>query len=82
MEILIEAGLPKGLYNVIQDDHSTGPLLVNHKDVAKVSLTGSPQPDHTKPPRQKCPGAFAVKGKTTAAARRQTALAQNAPDWL
>ncbi|MBP1859640.1 betaine-aldehyde dehydrogenase [Rhizobium herbae] len=40
-EILIEAGLPKGLYNVIQGDRSTGPLLVNHKDVAKVSLTGS-----------------------------------------
>lgn len=40
-EILIEAGLPKGLYNVIQGDRATGPLLVNHKDVAKVSLTGS-----------------------------------------
>jgi len=40
-EILVEAGLPKGLYNVIQGDRSTGPLLVNHKDVAKVSLTGS-----------------------------------------
>jgi len=40
-EILIEAGLPQGLYNVIQGDRSTGPLLVNHPDVAKVSLTGS-----------------------------------------
>lgn len=40
-EILIEAGLPKGLYNVIQGDRTTGPLLVNHPDVAKVSLTGS-----------------------------------------
>jgi betaine-aldehyde dehydrogenase len=40
-EILIEAGLPRGLYNVIQGDRSTGPLLVNHPDVAKVSLTGS-----------------------------------------
>ena len=40
-EILVEAGLPKGLYNVIQGDRTTGPLLVNHKDVAKVSLTGS-----------------------------------------
>ncbi len=40
-EILHEAGLPKGLYNVIQGDRDTGPLLVNHKDVAKVSLTGS-----------------------------------------
>ncbi|MBT9368722.1 betaine-aldehyde dehydrogenase [Rhizobium sp. CSW-27] len=40
-EILIEAGAPKGLYNVIQGDRDTGPLLVNHPDVAKVSLTGS-----------------------------------------
>ncbi len=40
-EILIEAGLPKGLYNVIQGDRTTGALLVNHPDVAKVSLTGS-----------------------------------------
>ncbi len=40
-EILIEAGLPKGLFNVIQGDGKTGPLLVNHPDVAKVSLTGS-----------------------------------------
>lgn len=40
-EILVEAGLPRGLYNVIQGDRATGPLLVNHPDVAKVSLTGS-----------------------------------------
>ncbi|MGG7517255.1 betaine-aldehyde dehydrogenase [Allorhizobium undicola] len=40
-EILIEAGAPKGLYNVIQGDRETGPLLVNHPDIAKVSLTGS-----------------------------------------
>lgn len=40
-EILHEAGLPKGLYNVIQGDRETGPLLVKHPDVAKVSLTGS-----------------------------------------
>ena len=40
-EILIEAGLPKGLFNVIQGDRDTGPLLIDHPDVAKVSLTGS-----------------------------------------
>lgn len=40
-EILIKAGLPKGVYNVIQGDRDTGPLLVSHPDVAKVSLTGS-----------------------------------------
>lgn len=40
-EILHEAGLPKGVYNVIQGDRDTGPLLVSHPDVAKVSLTGS-----------------------------------------
>lgn len=40
-EILIEAGLPKGVFNVIQGDRDTGPMLVSHPDVAKVSLTGS-----------------------------------------
>jgi len=40
-EILIEAGAPKGVYNVIQGDRETGPLLVAHPGVAKVSLTGS-----------------------------------------
>lgn len=40
-EILVEAGLPKGVFNVIQGDRDTGPLLVSHPDVAKVSLTGS-----------------------------------------
>ncbi|MVA24568.1 betaine-aldehyde dehydrogenase [Agrobacterium vitis] len=40
-EILMEAGAPKGVFNVIQGDRDTGPLLVNHPDVAKVSLTGS-----------------------------------------
>lgn len=40
-EILIEAGAPKGVYNVIQGGRDTGPLLVSHPDVAKVSLTGS-----------------------------------------
>ncbi|MGR6466404.1 betaine-aldehyde dehydrogenase [Rhizobium sp. PAMB 3182] len=40
-EIFIEAGVPKGVFNVVQGDRTTGPLLVNHKDVAKVSLTGS-----------------------------------------
>lgn len=40
-EIMIEAGLPKGLFNVVQGDREAGPLLVNHPDIAKVSLTGS-----------------------------------------
>jgi len=40
-EILHEAGLPKGLYNVVQGRARVGSLLVNDKRVAKVSLTGS-----------------------------------------
>jgi betaine-aldehyde dehydrogenase len=40
-DILIEAGLPKGLFNVVQGNKDSGPLLVNHPDVAKISLTGS-----------------------------------------
>lgn len=40
-EILIEAGLPPGVFNVVQGFGETGRALVGHPDVAKVSLTGS-----------------------------------------
>lgn len=40
-EIYTEAGLPDGVFNVVQGDGSTGSLLVNHPDIHKVSLTGS-----------------------------------------
>ena len=35
-----EAGLPDGVFNVLQGDGSVGAKLVGHLDVAKVSLTG------------------------------------------
>jgi betaine-aldehyde dehydrogenase len=40
-EILIEAGLPKGVFNVVQGMGETGASLVTDPRVAKVSLTGS-----------------------------------------
>ncbi|NOD48783.1 MULTISPECIES: betaine-aldehyde dehydrogenase [unclassified Ruegeria] len=40
-EILIEAGAPKGVYNVIQGYGDVGAALVTDARVAKVSLTGS-----------------------------------------
>ena len=40
-EILVEAGAPKGLYNVVQGMGEVGAALTTHPDVAKVSLTGS-----------------------------------------
>jgi betaine-aldehyde dehydrogenase len=39
-EILIEAGLPAGVFNVVQGFAETGRALVRHPGVAKVSLTG------------------------------------------
>ena len=39
-EILEEAGLPKGVFNVILGPGSTGQLLSRHPDIAKVSFTG------------------------------------------
>ncbi|MGH8948227.1 MAG: betaine-aldehyde dehydrogenase, partial [Acidimicrobiia bacterium] len=39
-EIYTEAGLPNGVFNVVQGDHRTGEALVSHPNVAKVSLTG------------------------------------------
>jgi betaine-aldehyde dehydrogenase len=40
-EIYSEAGLPPGVFNVVQGARETGAALVAHPDVAKVSLTGS-----------------------------------------
>lgn len=36
-----DAGLPDGLFNVVQGFGETGAALINHAQVAKVSLTGS-----------------------------------------
>ena len=40
-EILIEAGLPAGLFNVVQGMGTVGAALIDDPRVAKVSLTGS-----------------------------------------
>ncbi len=40
-EILSEAGLPDGVFNVVQGDGAVGAALVGDARVAKVSLTGS-----------------------------------------
>lgn len=40
-EIYTEAGMPPGLFNVVQGGAATGQLLCQHPDVAKVSFTGS-----------------------------------------
>jgi betaine-aldehyde dehydrogenase len=39
-EIYTEAGLPDGVFNVLQGDAEVGKALTTHKDVAKISLTG------------------------------------------
>ncbi|HHK75205.1 MAG TPA: betaine-aldehyde dehydrogenase, partial [Rhizobiales bacterium] len=40
-EILSEAGLPDGVFNVIQGGGDVGAALGRHPDIAKISLTGS-----------------------------------------
>ncbi|HET9977530.1 MAG TPA: betaine-aldehyde dehydrogenase [Burkholderiaceae bacterium] len=40
-EIYLEAGVPPGVFNVLQGPAATGALLAAHPGVAKVSLTGS-----------------------------------------
>lgn len=40
-EIILEAGAPKGLFNVIQGSGAVGQFLASDKRIAKVSLTGS-----------------------------------------
>lgn len=39
-EIFTEAGLPDGVFNVVQGDWRVGEMLSRHPDIAKVSFTG------------------------------------------
>jgi len=39
-EIFTEAGMPDGVFNVVQGDYRVGQMLTRHKDIAKVSFTG------------------------------------------
>lgn len=39
-EIFTEAGLPDGVFNVVQGDYRVGQMLSRHPDIAKVSFTG------------------------------------------
>ena len=40
-EVYLEAGVPPGVFNVLQGRGATGALLAAHEGVAKVSVTGS-----------------------------------------
>ena len=40
-EICIEAGLPKGVVNIVTGDGSVGEMIVNHPDIHKIAFTGS-----------------------------------------
>ncbi|WP_105901120.1 betaine-aldehyde dehydrogenase [Vibrio gangliei] len=39
-EIFTQAGVPDGVFNVIQGDYRVGQMLTAHPDIAKVSFTG------------------------------------------
>ena len=40
-DICVEAGLPKGVVNIVTGDGATGAALVDHPDVNKIAFTGS-----------------------------------------
>ena len=40
-KLFLEAGLPNGVLNIISGDGTTGKLLVNHEQIAKIAFTGS-----------------------------------------
>ncbi len=40
-QICIEAGLPKGVVNIVTGDGATGELIVRHPDIDKIAFTGS-----------------------------------------
>ena len=39
-EVFKQAGVPDGVFNVLQGDHRVGQMLTAHPDIAKVSFTG------------------------------------------
>ncbi|HSF84346.1 MAG TPA: betaine-aldehyde dehydrogenase [Acidimicrobiia bacterium] len=39
-DVYAEAGVPPGVFNVVQGDHRVGEMLTRHPGIAKVSLTG------------------------------------------
>ena len=40
-QIIDEAGLPPGVFNLVHGDHKAGEALVAHPEVAKIAFTGS-----------------------------------------
>jgi len=40
-EICQQAGLPKGVVNIVTGDGKVGSMIVNHKDINKIAFTGS-----------------------------------------
>jgi aldehyde dehydrogenase (NAD+) len=40
-QIIDEAGLPPGVFNLVHGDHKAGKALVDHPDVNKIAFTGS-----------------------------------------
>ena len=40
-KLILEAGFPPGVFQILTGDGSTGALLASHMNVAKVSFTGS-----------------------------------------
>ena len=46
-KLIIEAGFPPGVFQVLSGDGSTGALLASHMNVANVSFTGSVQTGKT-----------------------------------
>ncbi|MFT5004593.1 MAG: aldehyde dehydrogenase (NAD+) [Paracoccaceae bacterium] len=40
-EICVEAGVPKGVVNIVTGDGKAGELIVNHADINKIAFTGS-----------------------------------------
>ena len=40
-ELFEEAGLPKGVVNIVTGDGAVGEMLVNHPDINKIAFTGS-----------------------------------------
>ena len=68
-EWLTEAGLPNGVFNVVQGDKGTVDALLRHPDVQGVSIVGSRRRSHVTSTRLR---RLTENGRRRSAARRTT----------
>ena len=68
-DLMLEAGFPEGVVNIVTGDGDAGAALVEHPDVDKISFTGSTRGRQVDRPRVQ-PATSSGSRSSSAASRR------------